>query len=325
MTVDPENPLTQDADALNAQASVLMKRGIRLLAETDVNAWLEALECFDRALEMRLRLPVDLVPLFGYGLAACWLNRADILVRLGGAVRLEAALQSYDEGIAVLRRLPFGQDARYPRRLAIAHQNRGLALQAQGSESGVMDAIAAFSDAIEVLDQDEAAAIPDRQYLRAVTWLNLANARAQRPTSEASALARDAALRAIAFVSDLERADPDAAEVGLKARHVLCQAAARRLAPAEASGEAMADDVHLATDAADEGLSLARHWEQQGVGRFRTIAYDMFRFGARVYAIYQPQFLQEFVHDNLDPERSSREYVGSAEMRAAAEEVKKLL
>ena len=35
---------------------------------------------------------------------------------------------------------------------------------------------------------------------------------------------------------------------------------------------------------ADDGLVLARRWEQKGVARFRGIAYDLFRFGARVYA-----------------------------------------
>jgi hypothetical protein len=43
-----------------------------------------------------------------------------------------------------------------------------------------------------------------------------------------------------------------------------------------------------------------------------------------VYALYQPHFLDEFVHDNLDPAGSSAEYVESDEMRAAAEEARAL-
>ena len=43
---------------------------------------------------------------------------------------------------------------------------------------------------------------------------------------------------------------------------------------------------------------------------------DLFRFGARVYARYQPQFLNEFVLDNLDPGSDRRLTTsGSAEMR----------
>jgi hypothetical protein len=39
-----------------------------------------------------------------------------------------------------------------------------------------------------------------------------------------------------------------------------------------------------------------------------------------VYAWYQPHFLDEFVRDNLDPSRSSAEYVDSVETRVAARE-----
>jgi hypothetical protein len=76
--------------------------------------------------------------------------------------------------------------------------------------------------------------------------------------------------------------------------------------------------VGAATDAVDEGLAIARQWEQRGVDRFRGLAYDLVRFGTRVYRLYQPQFLSEFVLENLDPARSSGAYVGSPEMRAAA-------
>jgi hypothetical protein len=80
----------------------------------------------------------------------------------------------------------------------------------------------------------------------------------------------------------------------------------------------MPDDVHEATDLADDGLALVRQWERAGVTRFRGVAYDLFRFGARVYKLYQPQFLNEFIFENLDPGRSSQEYVDSAEVRSAA-------
>ena len=53
---------------------------------------------------------------------------------------------------------------------------------------------------------------------------------------------------------------------------------------------------------------------------FGAIAFDLFRFGARVYARYQPQFLHEFVLDNMNPDQSSLDYAHCAEMRAAAQE-----
>jgi tetratricopeptide (TPR) repeat protein len=306
-----------DSPSLDAAASVLMKQGIRLMHEPGAGPAAEALGCFDRALEIRRGLPIDDVPLFRYGLAACLLNRADALVRLGGGNRIENALSAYDEGIEVMRGLRLGDDPRFPRRLAIAHQNRGLALLAHGRVAG---AVASFTAAIAVLEDDQSAAIPDRPYLLAAVTTNLASAHAAAGTAESDSLAREAARRAMAMVADAERDDADSADVGLQARHVLCRLVAERLAQPSAGTGAMPEDVHEATDAVDEGLDLVRRWERQGSGRFRTLACDLFRFGARVYAIYQPQFLEEFVADNVDPARSSREYVDSAEMRAAAEE-----
>jgi tetratricopeptide (TPR) repeat protein len=310
-----------EVTAIDAQASVLMKRGIALMESGRADVIPEALACFDQARELRSRLPVREVAVLRYGLAACWLNRADALIRQGDATQISTALQSYDEGIALIRDLPFDEDPRFARRLVIAHQNRGLALQMQGM-ARLADAVTAFSDAIAVLDQDYAAAIPDRDHLLAVVWMNLGNVQAAQGTDESCVLARDAVVHAIEIVRDVEERDESAAEVGLKARHILCHVMARHLS-ATTDGT-VNDDVHATTDVVDEGLSLARRWEQAGVVRFRGIAYDLFRFGARVYALYQPHFLDEFVHDNLDPAGSSAEYVESDEMRAAAEEARAL-
>ena len=87
----------------------------------------------------------------------------------------------------------------------------------------------------------------------------------------------------------------------------------------------MSEDVHDATDLADEALSLVRHWEQRGITHFRHLASDLFRFGVRVYLRYQPHFLNEFVRENMDPRRSSRDYVESSQMRDVVGEVARLL
>jgi hypothetical protein len=61
----------------------------------------------------------------------------------------------------------------------------------------------------------------------------------------------------------------------------------------------------------DDGLALAHAWERRGVHRFRTLALDLFQFGALVYSRYQPQFLAEFVCENLDPSRTSEGYAAA--------------
>lgn len=301
-------------EAVDAQASFFMQQGIRLAQSgNDVDALLQ----FDRALELRRGLPAD-EPVHAYGLAACWLNRAEALTRLGPEQHA-LALRAYDEALALLRPLPLGDDARFSKRLAIALQNRALVLAARNPPP-TADAVAALLEAIAVLDHAESMGAPERDYLLAVVWMNLANMQASEATLVSDLAASKAARRALALVKTREHEDVAAAEAGLKARHVLCHITARRLSVQAESGTIMAD-VHEATDLADEGLDLVCRWERRGVGRFRNLASDLFCFGARVYAHYQPQFLNEFLSEHLDSQRSSRSYVQSRAMQDAAREL----
>lgn len=326
MDFDKRSLSPADVGEINMHASFYMKEGIRLMDEGRPEMVSAALKCFDHALELRRRIPIETSPILRYGLAACWLNRADALMRLGTSEEAQLALRSYDAALALLRELPLHEDARFPRRLAIAHQNRGLALKSQtGSGSGTSDAIGEFSKAIEILEHQDAAQITDRLFLLAAVWMNLANAELAEAGTLSEQRAEKAAHRAITLIADLETNDLHIAEVGMKARHVLCQAIARRLSQNTDTHVRMTDDVHDAIDAADTGLGLARHWEKKGVSRFRQIAIDLFRFGARVYAQYQPQFLSEFVSENMDAAQSSVDYVQSEEMSSAAREAYELV
>ena len=304
---------------MDARASVFMEEGIRLLhSGSGVD---RALFHFDRALALRCHLPTE-VPIHAYGLAACWLNRAEALTHLGQDHHA-LALHAYDEALALLLSLPLGDDVRFPKRLAIAHQNRALVLAAQNPPATV-DAVAALVNAIAVLDHAEAMDPPERGYLLAVVWMNLANIQASKATILSDLAARQAARRALALMNAREYEDAAVAEAGLKARHVLCHIAARRLS-VRAQSETVMDDVHDATDLADEGLGLVRDLERRGVDRFRNLASDLFRFGARVYAYYQPHFLHEFLNEQLDPLQSAHSYVQSREIQDAAREIVLLL
>jgi hypothetical protein len=292
-----------------------MKEGIRrLYSEDHADA---ALLYFDRALELRRRLPAG-VDTHAYGLAACWLNRAEALTSLRPAQHA-LALRAYDEALALLRLLPPG-DPRFDKRLAIAHQNRALALMEQNPPART-HAVAALADAIAVLERSDGMDAPERDYLLAVVWMNLANIQALEDTTEPDPAAQEAALRALALLQTQEQKEAAAAEASLVTRHILCRLAARRLA----ESQTVTADVHEATDLADEGLALVREWERRGVHRFRNLAADLLRFGGRVYARYQPQFLSEFLKEQLDPQESAQSYVRSREMRKAAREMVLLL
>ena len=309
----------EEVETKDAQASDLMHQGMALMADPRPEAASEALACFDQALAIRVSLPVETSSLLRFGVAACWLNRADALMRLSGAPQIAEAVRSCDEGIAVLRTLPLGDDVRFPRRLALAHHNRALFLQAQGRP--VAEAIADLDEALAVLQSTDAAAVEDLAYLLSVVWTNLAHALAAQGSPEALIRACAVASQAMAVVSEVEGETPAAAEIGLRARHALCRAFAQRLSAAQAANTTSIDDVHQATDAVDEGLALVRRWEQRGVAAFRDTAVDLFRFGLNVYLVYQPQFLQEFLDENLDPAASSNGYATDPDIVSAAKEV----
>lgn len=279
-----------------------MKRGIGLMATGTPEAAAEALTCFDQALAIRQRLPVDAAPVFAHGLAACWLNRAEALTRLGGPERWEAAVHAYDEALAVLRRLPLDDDPRYRRRLAIAHQNRGLLLvtafpdRAAEAVDSLADALAALDAEPEAPGGPDGAAIEDRDFMRAAVLLNQAAAIRAAASADASNRAYAAVSRSLALMAPYEQQFEPAAEVGLKSRHVLCQLLAERLSQAPEGGHDM-DDVHAATDTVDEGLDLALEWRRRGVTRFHDLTIDLLRFGAAVYQRFQPQFLDEFLSE----------------------------
>lgn len=296
---------------------MLMKRGIALMDEGTREATEDALRHFDEALAMRRTLPYEDDALLRFGLAACLLNRADALARLASGATLDTLLDAYDEAIEVARPLPMKEDPRYPRRLAIAYQNRGLALHAHGRLEA---AIPAFATALTVLEREESQAIPDLAYLQAAVLMNLANARLAYGGPEAEVQVFTDAARAGALMAMSEANELAAASVGLGARHLMCRASADRMPPANGDGT-IPEVVHVITDIVDEALALVRVWEQRGEPRFRPIAHDLLRFGARVYAIYQPQFLEEFVGEQLDPAGSSAAFVESEEMQAAAHDV----
>jgi hypothetical protein len=167
------------------------------------------------------------------------------------------------------------------------------------------------------LELPSAEAIHGRRDMTAAILVNLASLLVEMTDLDAAREARCVALRALSHIDTCRsEQDPNVAEIAIKARYALCRALAASSADEQAD-ESVDDTLHLLTDAVDEGLALARLWEQKGVDRFRALAIDLLRFGIRVYAKYQPHFLNEFVAENLDPALSSGAYVGSAGARDA--------
>jgi tetratricopeptide (TPR) repeat protein len=297
------------ADAVNRAASVLMKRGIALLNENSRASLPEAIGNFERAIEMRSGLPLDMDPLFRYGLAAGCMNLGDALTRSGAAEHLAEAVKSYDAALEVLKGLRLEENPLFTRRVAIAWQNRGLTLHAQKNE---VEAEVSLEKAIEILQA--AQGIEDRDFLLATARLNLANLLAGMKSTEAAERARSAARAAVGFSRANEMQDAAMAEVGLKARYAWCKAAWRLLSVKGLTDAARDELLAEATDAVDNGMVLARKWRPQ----FDFLAPNLFSYGTHIYQKYQPQFLSEFLLENLDTERSAGAFVNDAAMHKLA-------
>lgn len=296
MPLSRNNPIT-----CNEAASVWMHRGIDLLHENGPTSLEEAVRCFDEAIALRRTLPLAEDPRYRYGLAAGWMNRGDALARLGEKEQLAESVKSYDEALRLLRDLPLEEDPLYPRRLGIAWINRGFACQKEGTAPAQGEAIRCFREALAVLEDSTVAAIVDLGLLRAGALTNLAGVLLDAP-DQSAAEARCAARQALSLIREDERSDLIAAEAGFKARHVLCRAIAAESRDGKSIGP---EQITEAIDAVDEGLALARHWEQRGESGFRELAEDLFRFGCRVYQRGQPRFLAEFILESLDPEKTA--------------------
>ena len=308
----------EQAEVRNAQASDWMKRGIALLKENTTVSLTASLRWFEGAIELRRALPLNENSWYRYVLAAGWMNRGDALTRLGSAENFAEAVHSYDEALALLQTLELESNPLFCQRLALAWTNRGITLQEQGTSVGARAALESFDEAIAVLRNPLARECAVARPVLASALANRGNAllRIEPPSAVA---ARESAEQALALTAGDEERDLLAAETGLKARHILCRAVAAQLV--DRTGTIAAEDlVAAATDAVDDGMKLARYWEARGERRFRDLARDLFRFGARAYQMHQSHFLTEFLLENLDPCHSHDAFPVDPGMHTAAKE-----
>ncbi len=293
-----------------------MKRGIALLNENTPASLTASLRWFGAAIKLRRTLPLDENPWYRYVLAAGWMNRGDALTRLGSRENLTEAVHSYDQALALLQTLELESHPLFRKRLALAWINRGITLQEQETPESLGAALESFDEAIDILRAPFVLEGAENRPALGSALANRGNA-LLRLNPPSAALARESVEQALALIAGNEEQDLLAAEIGLKARHILCRALAAQLA--DRTGTIAAEDlVAAATDAVDDGMKLARHWERRGERRFRELARELFRFGARAYQMHQPHFLTEFLLENLDPLHSHDAFAADPEMHGAA-------
>lgn len=305
MNMDEQNFAT-GASGRDEPAGAWMQRGIALLHAGTPDSLREAIRCFDSAIELRRKLPLEENPAFRYGLAAGLINRGEALVRLGGVENAGEAVNSHTEAIELLQDLPQEDNALYLKRLAIAWINRGLALEAKGGEQALAEAVSSFQKAIDLMEGSPPDADGQFNLIKSGARINYGNALLRSSGDSGAAGACEAAEKALSLLAGSEASEPAAADAGFKARHVMCQAWIALLVAAPPGDDAIRMDLTgKLTDTVEDGLRLARDWERAGVTSFRPLATQLFHVGVLVYERNQPHFLAEFLLDHLDPERET--------------------
>jgi hypothetical protein len=290
---------------LDTLASERMESGIALLHSGAPDAVRGAIRCFEEAINLRQRLPLAENPGYRYGLAGGWINRGDALARLGAAGDLSAAVNSYARAIELLKDAPATDDGLFVKRLAIAWLNRGLALEAQAGEPALAEAACSFEAAVSVLTRSRRMGGASHDLVFASAWTNLGNTLLRSAGTGSATRAAEAARNALLLLAPSESKELAAAEAGLKARHVLCQALTALLAEGSRDESMEMDFIGRVTDTAEDALGLAQVWEEAGETRFRPLAAQFFHLSALVYEKHQPHFLAEFLLEHLDPERAT--------------------
>ena len=296
-----------DSASLLGSAALWLRRGQTCEAQATPAALDEAVRCYNEAIAQLTTLLSSVSrppsPEFQRRLAIVWMNRGNALQKQWHAEDLEESVRSYDQAIGLLGASSQGPEEFAARNsLGAAWMNRGQALHRQGTAPALTEALRSQREAIAVLRT-----LPLQQDI--AYRLNLAGAL----VNEANILlgdglrrhdqARTSAEASLALVLTQEAIHPHAAGLALQARRALCDAIGQLLVAntTHLSVSALADE---AGDGVDDGLALARLWEQKGRRDLRPLAERLFHFGVQLYRLHQPQFLAEFVLESLDPERS---------------------
>ncbi len=301
----------------NDLADIWINRGITQLGSQAPEAPAEALRNFDEAIELRRSLPAGPEHQYAYGLADAYMHRA---AALGRSQSHGEAVKSFEEGIAVMGTLPIDENDWFRHQLAIAHINRAAALQAQSAEDSLVKALGAVDEAIALLRGHRLLERNEGKHLLAACLINRAGLILSGNSAETALQAKECIAESRSLTDALEKTEPNFADLGIKARHAFSRMTGLVLSEAGVKTDADKELMDAATDAVDEGLALWREWEQRGVGAFRQVSSQLFHFGCMLYLQHQPQFLAEFVLENLDPKRSALAVVSTPFMQQAGVE-----
>ncbi|MCF3649294.1 hypothetical protein [Synoicihabitans lomoniglobus] len=260
-----------------------LERGHLLAASGQHGDLVAALDCYDRARNFCDAATGDPDNLRQLGLA--WMNRGNILQQLGESQDCESALDAYDTALAAFRTIRHQPGVLNT--IGAALLNRGGAHQRHGL---IRAAIADYALARTEL----APLVPDGDFSAtrnaAGATINLIQLQLEQAAVPPDALDQLAAMHDA--LSARAARDSIAATLSLEISRLELLLRERDL-----DSNSLADF----TDTLEAALALAVNWCHRPHPTASRLAAQLFEFGARTYAAYQPQFLLEYLRDALDP------------------------
>lgn len=249
-------------------------------------------------------------------LAIAWMNRGNALQKQAVPAKVQAAVQAYDEAIGLLQTVLPNATGDVANNLGAAWLNRGHALLQLADASCHSEAIRSLEQAVDIFIRLPVDTSIAHRLNLAGAQTNLAHALLDTLAENRWLQAHAAAESALQLTAGHEQCRVGFAEIGLKARRVLCEIIGQWLLVCEpARTEGL---VARASDVVDAGMALARRWEALDVSVFRPLATRLFRFGAAFYRRHQPHFLADFILENLAPRHAAGACPADAEWRDIA-------
>lgn len=260
-----------------------MVAGLEAMALED---WPKALTHFEAAVAMRERLPWQKDPESAWMLAAAWINRGDVLLRLNQPELVGQAVRSFDRVIEAMSHVPLEKNPAFTERLVLAWINRGTAC---GEQEDFAKALEAFSEAERLISGKENQMTAELRFME--TMLRANRAKVLIGAGQPAEAWQEVRI-AIRILRNFGTSPP-VVTAAIRARCIQCRALALLL-DEPGGAERVGDWIAEATDSAEEALALVRF-----SGHRDAWVADLVRYGAKIYQVCQPHFLGEFLTEWL--------------------------
>jgi hypothetical protein len=287
-------PIDEDASYLADLGAAWVNLGCALLAGQSSDSFGEALDALDRGVDLLGKLPFESNSRYRHNVAAAWMNRADAFARIDTRSSRINALESYGRAIETAAGLPLDEKPSFRILLASCWINSGNLHQRL---LRIQEATNAYESAVAALGILPSSGHRMACHHAATAWINWGEALLSAGAARRPEDAVESAQRALGLIEGRNLGSPVDAKLSLRALRVMARGLETLTRPGNVSG---AEGIARLTDLAEYGLDLAFGGHEVDPGFFDPFILWFFSFGGRIYGLYQPQFLAEFLDESLN-------------------------